>query len=119
MIGWFQKTVRAITEAVLWERIGPEGVALVGPVYGFVLAQHSRMPDYLRLPVLALTLLCDSWPLWLGYGRPLHNLPLDQRRTVLSAWKRSRIGFRRNLIKFYDSLAVFGWAAEEQERLHG
>jgi len=119
MSGVFPKAVRAITEAVLLDRIGPEAVALAGPVSGFVLGQYSRMPDYLRLPVLTLTLLCDSWPLWLGFWRPLHRLPLEQRRLVIASWKRSRVGFRRSLIKFYESLAVYGWAAGCPEHLNG
>jgi hypothetical protein len=119
MMGSFRQTVRAITEAVLFDRLGPEAMALAGPVSSFVVAQHSRMPDYLRLPLIALTLLCDWWPLVLGFGRRLHSLPLDRRRPVLSAWKGSRVGVRRNLIKFYESLAVFGWAAERQEDFDG
>jgi hypothetical protein len=119
MIVSFQKTVRAITEAVLWEWIGPDSVTSAGPVAEFVMAQHSRMPDYLRLPLMSLTLLCDSWPVWLGFGRPLHGLPMDQRCRVLAAWKRSRVGFRRKLIKFYESLVVFGWAAEYQDHRDG
>jgi hypothetical protein len=119
MFGCFPKTVRAITEAVLLDRIGPEAVARAAPVSAFVLGQHSRMPDYLRLPLVTLTLVCDSWPLWLGFGRPLHRLPVDQRRRVITAWKGSRFGFRRSLIKFYESLAVYGWAAECQEHFNG
>ena len=81
----------AITEALLYERIGPEAVSMAGPVSAFVVAQHSRMPDYLRLPLIMLTLVCDWWPIVFGFGRSLHSLPLDQRRQVLSAWKGSRI----------------------------
>lgn len=119
MMARFEKTVRAITEAVLWARMGPEGVALVGPVSGFVLAQCARMPDYLRLPLFALTLLCDSWPLFLGFLRPLHHLPLDERWRVISAWKRSRLSSRRSLIRFYESLTVYGSVAETQEGSDG
>jgi hypothetical protein len=117
--GVFPKTVRAITEAVLWDRVGPEAVALAGPVSAFVLGQYSRMPDYLRLPLLMLTLLCDSWPLFLGFWRPLHSLSLELRRPVIASWKHSRFGFRRSLIKFYESLAVYGWAAEYPDQRNG
>jgi hypothetical protein len=119
MIGAFPTTARAITEALLSEWIGPAGEDLADSVSEFVVAQHARMPDYLRLPLIVLTLACETWPLGLGYWRPLHRLPLDQRRRVIGAWKRSRLGFRTNLIKFYESLAIFGWASECQERSHG
>lgn len=115
MKGLFPKRALAITEALLCDRIGPEAVPLAGPVSAFVVAQHSRMPDYLRLPLIVLTLVCDWWPIVFGFGRSLHSLPLDQRRRVLSAWKGSRICACRNLVKFYESLAVFGWATQRSE----
>src|SRR5262249_43584021 len=104
MLGCFDKTVRAITESVLRERIGPDAIAHAERVSEFVLGQHSRMPDYLRMPLVTLTLLCDSWPLVLGFWRPLHRLPVEERRAVIAAWKASRFGVRRSLIKFYESL---------------
>jgi hypothetical protein len=112
MLGYFPRTVRAITEVVLLERIGPDATARAGSVCAFILGQHSRMPDYLRAPLVALTLICDTWPLLLGFWRPLHRLSVDQRRAVIAVWKGSRIGFMRSLIRFYEGLAVYGWAAE-------
>jgi hypothetical protein len=79
----------------------------------FVLAQHRRMPDYLRLPFWCLTLLFDAWSLPLT-GRPFHRASAAQRSRQLRAWKSSRLGFRRDFIKFYESLALFAWYSERE-----
>jgi hypothetical protein len=117
MILSFRKAAGAITEAVLAERAGPGAVSSAPSVAEFVLAQHGRMPDYLRAPLVVLTCLCDLWPVF-GFGRPLHRLQIHDRRRVVVAWRRSRLGFCRNLIKFYESLAVYGWASERPDPSH-
>ena len=77
----------------------------------FLLATHAKMPDYLRLPFVVLTLALDLWALPTA-GRPFHRLPHEGRLRQLRAWRTSRLGPRRDLIKFYETLAVFGWYAE-------
>jgi hypothetical protein len=79
----------------------------------FLLDQHRRMPDYLRLPFRCLTLLFDAWSLPLT-GRPFHRASAAQRSRQLRAWKNSRLGFRRDFIKFYESLALFAWYSERE-----
>ena len=41
------------------------------------------------------------------------QLPASEhhRRRQLLAWKGSALGFRRDLVRFYESLAVFAWYA--------
>ncbi len=75
------------------------------------LDQHRRMPDYLRLPFRCLTLLFDAWALP-RTGRPFHRASPAQRSRQIRAWKGSALGVRRDLVKFYESLAVFAWHAE-------
>ena len=94
MKGLFPQRALAITEALLCDRIGPEAVPMADSVSAFVVAQHSRMPDYLRLPLIVLTLVCDWWPIVFGFGRSLHSLPLEQRRR--SAFGLEGISHRRS-----------------------
>ena len=83
----------------------------VEKVVQFVLEQHGRMPDYLRLPLAALTVAFDAWAIPTS-GRLFHHLPHDRRWQQVLAWKESRLGFRRDLIRFYESLAIFGWYSD-------
>jgi hypothetical protein len=110
----FAATVTALAEAIVRERCA--GAAEAGPaaeqsVARFLLATHAKMPDYLRLPFVVLTLALDLWALPTA-GRPFHRLPHEGRVRQLRAWRTSRLGPRRDLIKFYETLAVFGWYAE-------
>jgi len=81
------------------------------PVARFLLQTHARIPDYLRLPLRVLTLAFDAWGV-VTAGHPFHRLPLDARRRQVATWKGSRLGFRRDLIKFFETLAVFGVYSE-------
>jgi hypothetical protein len=108
---WFGLTVRALVETIL-RRHGKESEEVVGRVADFVRAQHGRMPDYLRLPLAGLTLLFDAAPL-LGFSKPFHRRSPEQRRRQVRAWRESRLGFRRDLMRFYESLATLGCAWEE------
>ncbi len=76
----------------------------------FVLAQRGRMPDLLRPPIVAVTLWfgCESV---LRRGRLFHRLPPRLRTSQIHAWKQSRFGVCRNLVRFYESLVVFGYAS--------
>jgi hypothetical protein len=69
------------------------------------------MPDFLRLPLATLTLLF-GWSSIVRAGRPFHRLDPESRLRHLRVWKESRLGFRRDLVKFYETLAVFGQYSE-------
>jgi hypothetical protein len=107
---WFEKSVRAIVAAVLQQR--GAGAAEGEAVSRFVLGQHGRMPDYLRLPLVLVTLAFDTYPCVVR-GRPFHCLDLAERARFLQSWKHGRLGVQRDMIEFYESLAVFGWQAEQ------
>jgi hypothetical protein len=110
----FDATVSALAESIIRERCAgtdADRSAAHLPVASFLLDTHARMPDYLRLPLQCLTLGFDAWAL-LSTGRPFHRLPHDRRWRQIRAWKESALGFRRDLIKFYETLAVFGWYSE-------
>ena len=83
----------------------------------FVLAQQARMPDYLRFPIRLATLGFD------GYARvttlrAFHRLPHERRVNQIRVWRLSRLGPFRDLIKFYESLSVYGWYAALEEESH-
>jgi choline dehydrogenase-like flavoprotein len=77
----------------------------------FVLAQHARMPDYLRLPLQVLTLLFVRWS---GFPRPgsYASLDPDRRWSRIAGMRRSIVGPFRDLIRFYEGLAIFGFHEE-------
>lgn len=111
----FESTVSALTESLVREQCAANTASgesrSCEPVARFLLETHARMPDYLRLPLRGLTLGFDAWALP-SAGRPFHRLPHERRWRQIRAWKGSALGFRRDLIKFYETLAVFGWYSE-------
>lgn len=110
----FEATVFALAETILLEQCAGTASGLTPghtAAAVFLLKQQARMPDFMRLPLRLLTLLFGAWSLPFA-GRPFHRLPLDRRRRQLRVWKTSTYGFRRDLIRFYEILAVFGWYAE-------
>ena len=74
----------------------------------FVIEQHGRMPEYLRLP-FALVTVAFGWSSVVRYGRPFHRLRHSQRWRQVEAWRDSRFGPCRDLIKFYESFVIFFW----------
>lgn len=111
----FEHTVSALTYSLIQQRCpspddGDDGFAN-NRVARFVLAQHGRMPDYLRWPLRLLTLAFDAAAVPMT-GRPFHALPHERRRRQILAWKRSAFGFRRDLMKFYENLVILGWYPE-------
>ena len=117
MVLSFRFTVSALAYSIIWERCGEAGSGLDflhNRAVRFVLEQHARMPDYLRLPLAGLTLVLDAWAIPLT-GHPFHRLPHERRWRQILAWKSSTLGFRRDLIRFYESLVIFGWYTEVYE----
>lgn len=114
----FTNTVSAITCSVIREQCSfTEAARSCSPshVTRFVIEQHGRMPQYLRLPLKVLTLILDAWTLPVT-GRPFHSLPHERRWRVIESWKHSPMSFRRDLIKFYESLAIFGCYSDAYDR---
>ena len=72
----------------------------------FVLHQHAQLPDYLRAPMRFATLGFDL----LGYlqtGQAFHASSPTARARQIAAWKKSRLGFQRDFIRYYESLSTF------------
>ena len=112
---WFVLTVDALVACLLLSTGVPISANTINTVTKFINRQHARMPVYLRLPLLSLTLLFDLWPLLLGGRQLFHQLGQLARRRQVAAWKSSQLSFRRDLLRFYASLAIFGLFSTSDE----
>lgn len=114
MIPRFAATVSAITYSVVRERCGMADAPARNRVVAFILDRHANLPDYMRLPLRLATIGLDGSTL-LTTGRPFHLLPHEQRWQRIERWRASPLGPIRNLLRFYEGLAVFG----EYGEIHG
>src|SRR5262245_27059804 len=96
---WFHDTVSALAYSFASNQ-SKTGHSHQGPPYNdlarFVIDQHSRMPDYLRGPLLLATLGFDFLSIFKN-GRCFHQLPPDLRKAQIESWKNSKSGFKRDL----------------------
>jgi hypothetical protein len=102
------KTVSALVHTVIAEHDRhPEnrrpGYALHATE--FINGQINHMSAPLRLPMRVATCGLSVLSL-LMTGRLLHQLPVDRRRWLVDRWRTSTLGPIRDVIRFYDSLAV-------------
>ncbi len=81
-------------------------------VVRFVLQQHQRMPDYLRFPIVFLTVIFDVWGVIVN-GSLFHHQSHTMRWQQILAWKTARFSLSRDLIRFYESLVVLAWKSEQ------
>ncbi len=105
---WFHDTVSALVYSLAQTNAEPLRPGLQPPyndLVRFVLAQHARMPDYLRVPILAATLGFDL-PAVLRNGHRFHTLPPAVRLRQVEAWKNSPLGFKRDLMRYFESLTT-------------
>lgn len=107
----YGRTVHAISENILPAQPLREGQKSAAEVTGFILQLQALMPDYLRRPIVLLTYYFNAEP-YLFTGRPFHKLPPERQRRCLLAWKQSRLRVKQDFVRFYESLAIFGWAGE-------
>lgn len=108
----FAATVSALVYSIVAERCGDApGASDRFPhnrVVRSVLAQYAALPDYLRPPLKWATIALDATTLVPG-GRPFHALEHAERWRRMERWRASRVSAVRDLLRFYESLAVFGW----------
>jgi choline dehydrogenase-like flavoprotein len=107
--GIFFATVSALVYTILRDRRGESAEKADPPnsVVNFVIAQHKRMPDYLRFPLKTLTLLFSASTLP-GHRKLFHQLEPAIRSKQIDRWRSGRFGFQRDLMRVYESLSVFG-----------
>ena len=75
-------------------------------VVRFLLLATSRMSDFLRPPMVVLTILFNLAGL-LHSRRLFHRQSHLSRPRQIQSWRTSRFGFCRDFIKFYEGLAVY------------
>lgn len=80
-----------------------------------VLSQTGRMPAHLRWP-LRLATLGFAVASALRTGRLYHAAPAPARGAQRARWRAARLAPCRDLMRFYESLAVFAcFAVEERD----
>lgn len=84
----------------------------LGGAVRFIDWQLTQMPDYLHLPFKILTCLFGVW-ICFFYFRPFHKLDYVTRSRILAVWRNSRIGVRRDFIRFYETLVAYDLAFNE------
>ena len=111
MSSLFEDTVSAICYSLVADVFLAAPIPADGrcnDVVRFVLAQHGAAPVFLREPLRMLT-LAFSLQCLATTGRPFHRHEHAVRAKHLRAWKDSRLKVRRDLVRFYESLAVLPW----------
>jgi choline dehydrogenase-like flavoprotein len=97
------EVVAALVDAIA---VGPGGAGRSrDDAARFIERQRARMSGQLRVPLGLLTRGFD----WAGFareGRRFSRQPLDSRRRQLDAWRGSPLGFKRDFVRFYESLAL-------------
>jgi choline dehydrogenase-like flavoprotein len=83
----------------------PDLAAPYNDLTQFILAQHAVLPDYLRRP-MQLAALGFDWFGRLRAGKPFHQQTSEQRARQIAAWKNAPLGFQRDLIRYFESLAT-------------
>ena len=99
----FADTVSALAYSLAESHAHPAHPELAGPyndLARFVLEQHARMTDFLGLPLAALTLGFDA------AGKPFHQRSPEVRQRQIEAWRDSPTSFKRDLIKYFESLTT-------------
>ena len=107
----FSATISALCYSILDELEAPSGpidYTRRNQVVRFALEQHARMPDFLRAPVMTVTLLFSLHG-FLKTGVPYHRHSPASRRVHLLSWKVSRLGFKRDFVVLFESLSKFAW----------
>jgi glycine/D-amino acid oxidase-like deaminating enzyme len=102
---WFHDVVSALAySAAQPHETTPELAPPHNDLTRFILAQHAQMPDYLRAPMKLAALGFDlaGWPVLSRF----HHRPPAARARQIAAWKKTRISFQRDLIRYFESLAT-------------
>jgi len=102
---WFYEAVAALAYSLARpHETAPDLMPPHNDLTRFILTQHAQMPDYLRTPMKLAAFLFDKsgWPV-LG---SFHTRRPEIRARQIAAWKNSRLGFQRDFIRYFESLAT-------------
>jgi hypothetical protein len=106
----FDDTVSALVYAIAGPHAAENQPGLLPPyndVTQFVLEQHARLPAWMRKALKAATIGFDFASLPRA-GSRFHKLAPEIRRRRIQAWKGSPLSFQRDLIRYFESLSLFG-----------
>lgn len=107
---WFHDAVSALAYSFAESNSSNSKDSALQPPFNditqFILQEHAQMPDYLRAPMLAATFGFDASGFFNG-GKIFHRQPPESRRRQIAAWKNSGSGFKRDLIRYFESLTAF------------
>ena len=113
---WFHDTVSALAYSLAQPHAGSaELQAPFNDLTQFILRQHANLPDYLRAPMLAATLGFDGLGV-LGGGECFHRQRPEQRQRQIARWKDARVGFPRDLMRYFESLATLALYSRAERR---
>ena len=102
---WFHETVSALAYSLVQpHEKAPELQPPHNDLTQFILTQHAQMPDYLRAPMQLAALGFDGFGLL--KGKPFHAQLPELRAKQIAAWRNSGISFQRDLIRYFESLAM-------------
>jgi len=103
---WFHDIVSALAYSLAHpHETTPELAPPHNDLTQFILTQHAQMPDYLRAPMQLATLAFDACGVVRG-GKRFQHQPREQRAQQIAVWKNSHVGFQRDLIRYFESLAT-------------
>ena len=112
---WFHDTVSALVYSLARpHENSPQFAPPHNDLTQFVLTQHALMPDYLRAPIKLATLDFDGTGL--ARGKPFHRHSADARERQISTWRNSSLGFKRDFIRYFESLATLALYSRGLER---
>src|SRR5678816_1830819 len=80
----------------------------------FLWKQHDSLPDYLRIPMGVMSLGFD---LIAAAPHLFHSAAPEMRTRAVRSWKGGRLGFQRDLIRYYESLAAFAVHTRHEQDL--
>lgn len=113
---WFHD----VTSALAYSLAQPHEVtpALAPPhndLTRFILTQHAQMPDYLRTPMTLAAASFDTAGMVRG-GKRFHTQSLENRARQITSWKKSRVSFQRDFIRYFESLTTLALYSRDSER---
>jgi choline dehydrogenase-like flavoprotein len=114
---WFHDTVSALAYSIASMHGEPARPDLRPPyndLTRFILEQHARMTDFMRAPLETATLGFDLMAV-LRSGHRFHSRVPAIRARQIAAWKNSSSAFKRDLMRYYESLAVLALYSREAE----
>lgn len=112
-----KKMISSIVVTIIQEKFGPWEMDdnAKRASERFLHNQINSLPFFFRIPIkiLIIYLSCST----ITKGGLFHNLNQEQKFRILNQWRLSRLGFKSEFIRFFDSLVIFCFASYKVECL--